>query len=323
MNDLVSVVVPIYNVEPYLRQCLDSIVTQSYSNLEIVLVDDGSPDRCGEICDAYARRDDRIRVIHQANRGLSAARNAGLDVMNGGCVTFVDSDDWLQGTYVEKLAGLLKEHDADISVCDRFRTADSSSEVTPRDARTRVLSRSEAITEVVKPRVGSMVTAWGKLYKARLFDQIRFPAGRLHEDEFTTYKVILRSTRVAVTTEPLYFYRHRSDSITGSSFNPNARLDALDAFRERALAFDAAGFDSAADTTYGKVLAIYMALRHHAENHSQDPAIQGFDTKNFARELLLLPQPVKFKIFYWVSLIAPRLAEFVYARLAGPRSGGS
>lgn len=315
MSETVSVIVPCYKVEPYLRRCVDSILRQSYHDLEVILIDDGSPDRCGEICDGYAAVDTRVRVIHQSNRGLSEARNAGLDLMTGTFVTFVDGDDWLADTCVETLHELLIDSDADISACGMLLTSDDRNVPLPEDGLVRRLGRVEAIDHVLKRRKTSMVAACGKLYRADLFDGIRFPAGRLHEDAFTTYKVILKAQTIALTTSPQYYYYQRPDSITGSPFNSKAKLDIIDALTERSRILRHEGMYTAAAISSGQVLATYMELVERAASDPPHPGVRSLNLRALARQLRAEVQPLKFRAFYTVAAPAPTVAWGIYSHL--------
>lgn len=315
MSETVSVVVPCYKVEAYLHRCVDSILRQTHYDLDVILVDDGSPDRCGEICDAYARADTRVRVLHQPNQGLSAARNAGLELMTGTYLTFVDGDDWLDDTCIGTLHRIMIDADADLSVCNLLRISDERVTSAPAAGTTLELSREEAIAQVLKPRYGSMVAACGKLYRAELFTKIRFPVGRLHEDAFTTYRVILQCRKVALTTSPLYFYWQRPDSIMGSSFDPKAKLDIIDALTERSRVLSGEGMAEAAAVSSGQALATYMELVRHAATHPTDPEIKTLNLRGLANQLRLERQPLKFKAFYYWAAATPTTALFLYSRL--------
>lgn len=221
---LVSVIVPCYNVELYLPKCIDSILNQTYQNLEVWLVDDGSPDRCGEICDEYAKKDTRIKVIHKKNGGLADARNVALDVMKGEYVVCVDSDDYISSTHIEGLYHLIEKHGADVSVntfCSFYEG--SSPNPSPKSTKDWVLDGLHA-TEMMFYQEHFDNTAWGKMYKASLFDGIRYPKGLLFEDLPTTYRLLLKANKVAFNDEQSYFYLLRSDSIEGAAFSPH-KLD--------------------------------------------------------------------------------------------------
>ena len=176
MAKKISVIVPVYKVEPYLSRCLDSIINQTYRNLEIILVDDGSPDRCGEICDEYARQDSRIRVIHKANGGLSDARNHGIDVAIGDYIAFVDSDDYIATDMYEKMLARLELDNSDMVVCNYYRFDEGSAP--PKDGYIqlpdRVLTQDEAFDFYLQIG-GDYVSAWNKLYKRTIFDDLRYP----------------------------------------------------------------------------------------------------------------------------------------------------
>lgn len=237
MTELISVVIPVYKVELYIHRCVNSILRQTYKNLEIILVDDGSPDRCGEICDEYEKLDERVKVIHKKNGGLSDARNAGIEISHGDYITFIDSDDWINDKYIEKLYQLLKKTNSDISVCNFIRTSTEDIKEVISEKEIYEYSNVDALRQLTDKFCIQMTTAWGKLYKMELFEEIRFPVKRIHEDEFTTYKLIYKANKVTFSTECLYYYWQRSDSIMGSGFNLKARFDYFEALDERLLLY--------------------------------------------------------------------------------------
>ena len=212
---LISIIVPIYKVEPYLRRCLDSIINQTYKNLEIILVDDGSPDNCPQICDEYATKDKRIIVIHKENGGLSDARNVGLDICKGEYISFVDSDDWIDKKYIEVLLDLAKKENADIAIGENIQTNGVCNK--PKNiSKIQVFSSKDALNHLFSLNHIAFITSWGKLYKTELFFNLNFPIGKFHEDEFTTYILFYRSAKIAYTSEVLYYYFRHTNSITGS-----------------------------------------------------------------------------------------------------------
>lgn len=211
---LVSIIVPIYKVEPYLRRCLDSIVNQTYTNLEVILVDDGSPDNCPQICDEYAVKDRRIVVIHKKNGGLSDARNAGLDICKGEYVSFVDSDDWVNEEYIEKLISIITKERADIAIGENIQANQAIQEQNVK-AITKTISSKEALIHLFSQYHIAFTVSWGKIYKRHLFSALRFPVGKFHEDEFTTYILLNNAKKIAYTSQILYFYFQRPNSIMG------------------------------------------------------------------------------------------------------------
>ena len=211
---LVSVVVPIYNVEDYLRQCIDSILSQSYSELQVILVDDGSPDGCGEIIDAYAEKDRRIECIHKKNGGLSSARNAGKTAARGDYIVFIDSDDYIHKQFIEVLLDDIAGNDADISTCyfDSFIKDCNDADIMISD-KPQSFTREEAIREMYRNDSFGW-NAWNKMYRMSLFDDIDYPEGVICEDKATIYKLIMRSEKVVYRKLPLYHYRIRENSIS-------------------------------------------------------------------------------------------------------------
>lgn len=217
--DKITVVVPIYRVEQYLERCIDSILGQSYENLEIILVDDGSPDGCPEICDAYALRDKRIIVIHKENGGLSDARNVAIEIASGEYITFIDSDDYVRSDMLETLYVSLNENHCDIATCD-FNSFYDDAEIkyAGSDNVKKVYTGEDAL-EIMLYQKDLTNSAWGKLYRRDLFANIRYPKGRICEDLATTYKLFSNSARIVVNSARLYYYMQREDSIINSTFS--------------------------------------------------------------------------------------------------------
>ena len=191
-NDKISVIIPVYNVEKYLRKCIDSVINQTYHNLEIILIDDGSLDNCGSICDEYCVIDERIRVIHKSNGGLSDARNAGLDIACGEYIGFVDSDDWIDPEMFEQLHKDLKSTGKDISVCGYLREYEQNKlvRVVGNDTHENILlmTPQEAMNELLEDDI-IRNHMWNKLYRAKIFENVRFPLGRNFEDVLIQYKL--------------------------------------------------------------------------------------------------------------------------------------
>ncbi|WHX41426.1 glycosyltransferase family 2 protein [Mesobacillus sp. AQ2] len=234
MPDKVSVVVPIYRVEKYLNRCIDSILNQTYRNIEIILVNDGSPDRCGSIAEEYAANDSRIKVIHKENGGLSDARNAGMEKVTSKYMIFVDSDDWLAANAIDILLSTSKKYKADV-VQSAFYYAYEDHLLIDRKhynaKRPPVILNTESLMyELVKnERVKNF--AWGKLYKTSILQDIPFKKGVLFEDVFWAHQVMDRVQKFILINQPLYFYMQRSDSIV-ASYTPR-NLDILAGLKER------------------------------------------------------------------------------------------
>lgn len=232
----ISVIVPVYRVEKYLRHCVDSILGQSFSDFELILIDDGSPDSCGDICEKYAESDTRVIVIHQKNGGLSCARNTGLDWVkknsSSSWITFIDSDDWVHEEYLAYLYRTAIENHVRVSVCGFQRTEAWHEDVNLIGSTTRVCSPEWFWC---KDQLNATI-AWGKLYDRSLFDSIRYPHGKIHEDEFTTYKVLFQCDEIAYTPEILYYYRINPQSIIGKKWTTE-RLVVIEALNDQLVYF--------------------------------------------------------------------------------------
>lgn len=228
LNNLISVIVPIYNVEAYIEKCLNSILAQTHRELEIILVDDGSPDNCGQICDDYAKKDPRIRVIHKPNGGLSDARNAGLDIATGDYIGFVDSDDWIEPDMFAYLLDGLQKANAQISICNVINREDHRCII--KNLNYKEYSGDEALKILLSDRMENY--AWNKLYHRSLWDDLRYPKGKNFEDVLTIYKTFMRADRIVQLPDAKYYYRIRSDSISGSRDFAN-RIQIYTAFCDR------------------------------------------------------------------------------------------
>lgn len=216
---LISVIIPVYNVEKFISSCIDSVRTQAYDNIEILLIDDGSEDKSGQICDSFAGKDARIKVIHKENGGLSAARNTGIEHAKGEWLTFVDSDDAVSSELIRTLYSLANRHLADISVIDPVHVGltGSSKEVYTCVSETVVMSSAEAM-EALFYQTGVYPSAWGKLYRKSLFEKIRFPEGKLFEDIAIMGYLFEQCDRIVWNKSKLYAYNHREGSITNNKF---------------------------------------------------------------------------------------------------------
>ena len=229
----ISVIVPVYKVENFLHRCVDSILCQSFQNFELILVDDGSPDSSGAICDSYAANDSRVHVIHQKNGGLSAARNTGIDYVMANSssrwLAFVDSDDWVHPDYLKTLYTAAEQTLCKISACGFFRT---EGEAFPQEQDFSVQTMSADDYYCGQMHDGVTAVAWNKLYHRSLFKKLRYPIGKLHEDEFTTYLAVYRAKKIGVTPARLYAYYQNPDGIMRSDWNPR-RMHVLEAFEEQ------------------------------------------------------------------------------------------
>lgn len=294
MNDLVSIIVPIYKVEPYLRRCLDSIVNQTYTNLEIILVDDGSPDNCPQICDEYAKKDKRIVVIHQENKGLSCARNAGLGICKGEYVSFVDSDDFLSPQCIRTLYNGCKNNSADIAI-GNYQSFKNEKEILthPLQNSFKALSFEESMImqSFQHPQFTQIVVAWNKIIKTSIAKQHPFPPNKLCEDNYTTYKYFW-NTKVVITNDILYFYQNRSNSIANNiKGTTDDDLITLDYTNKKIDFLRSKGYNNLAVFLFKKIvkheLTRYLLsddkiLQKNIEDFLRRNRLKGFPSLNFA-----------------------------------------
>ena len=232
MKEKISIIVPVYNVEAYLERCVESILKQTYTNLEILLVNDGSTDKSGELCDKLALRDHRIRVIHKENGGLSDARNRGIDEASSNLIGFIDSDDYIDEDMYETLYRQMIASKADLSMCGHYDVYHQIPEKQVAEIKTWELMPEEAIKMVMEAKILS-VTAVNKLYKKALFEQLRFRIGKIAEDAFIMVDLIHQCSKVVATNEKKYYYVHRENSITTQKFSLKF-LNVIEAYEQNA-----------------------------------------------------------------------------------------
>ena len=264
MYDLVSVIVPVYNVAQYLDRCLNSLVMQTHSNIEILLVDDGSTDGSGELCDQWQRRDHRIRVFHKPNGGLSDARNHGMERASGDYICFLDSDDWYGLRFVEVLLGALLETGSDVAECDYVCTdgSDPAPDIIPTAYDPAVFEGNECFLRFLTEDF--FVSVCTKLYRRNLLENQPFRTGVYHEDEFWTYRVFSKARKVCRVRYTGYYYYQRQGSIVHTSPSYKRLSDAFDAAKER-MDFIERQYPQYASVGYTKAMSTCMYLYNKAE----------------------------------------------------------
>ncbi len=290
----ISVIVPVYKVEKYIHRCVDSILGQTFTDFELILVDDGSPDNCGAICDEYAAKDSRVVVIHQENGGLSAARNAGIDWAfansDSQWLTFIDSDDWVHPEYLQRLLAAAVENNVSVSICSYAQTDGAEPEIDP-NLLAPVLWNTEEF--FVKHNVNATI-ACGKLYRKLCFQTIRYPLGKLHEDEFTTYKILFAFDSVVVIAAPLYAYYTNPGSITKSGMT-RFRVDGFVAIEEQIEYLHNIGYDRASRAQICKYM---LKLKDKLDWFEQNPEAD----QNFHR---LMKQKWRILLVRYVARLKP------------------
>lgn len=287
----ISVIVPVYNVEKYLQRCVDSILAQTFSDFELLLVDDGSPDNCGEICDWYATQDDRVRVIHQKNGGLSAARNAGIDWAfsnsDSQWLNFIDSDDWVHPKYLETLYAAVKETQLKVSICGFYKAQGETQTIDETQLTSRIWDTEELYCR------RSLVSAWGKLYERNAFLSIRFPIGKLHEDAFVIHRILFLYPQVAYIESPLYMYFFNPDGIMRSLWTAK-RIDEMDACEEQLCFFEENGFKHAA--RHQIAVCAYVVQRQLTDLERCDEQTRRYFSGYLRRRLRRILRPRRRKL---------------------------
>lgn len=262
-SDLISIIVPIYKVEKYIEKCIKSIVDQSYQNLEIILVDDGSPDKCPDICDKWAKIDDRIKVIHKVNGGLSDARNVGFTLSTGKYIGFVDSDDYIEKNMYEKLYVALKSENADLAICNLEKVQEDGNVLSMKSPiKNETCDNVQYLSKLASPSIPGWyyVTVWNKLYRREILEEIKFPVNKIHEDEFVIHEIIYKCKKIVSIDEKLYKYVQRNGSIMSTIPKVNT-LDAVEAICARIQFFEENRLDELLEDTIKRLKYIYDERR--------------------------------------------------------------
>jgi len=311
----VSIVVPVYNVEKYLITCVESLIGQSYNNIEIILVDDGSTDNCPAICDEYARRDSRVKVIHKENGGLSDARNVGLSVISGELLFFVDSDDYINRYCLEIMVDEMENANSDIIECrsNNFTDGnDPSWECKPLVNERKVLTKDEWLTET---RLGKFISCavWNKLYKSELYKDISFPVGRAYEDEATTYKIINKVEKICRIDGELYLYRLRENSIMTGTMTLKKIADRMQAFIERVDFFYENGNKLAENFSRAKLCLAAIGVIEESRKLDQtgktERELLDVIYNNFEKIKTVKSVPLKYKMFIAFFVVKSKISK--------------
>lgn len=307
---MISVIVPVYNVAKFLNKSVESIVNQDYDNIEILLIDDGSTDGSGVLCDNWAQRDHRIKVIHKRNGGLSDARNVGIENATGKYLTFIDSDDFIESNYLSTLFDIITNYNCDVSVCQFFYVDINDNPIETRTTKTEIQVFETTVSCMKSYMCSGLIgaTAWGKLYKSTLFleNNIRYPYGKLHEDLFTTYKIIDNCHRIVVTSQKLYAYRQLTSSIihTFSLKRLNDSIEALD-YQNR---FIDGKYPQLSHQSRSNYLSVLNAFIYNLPKKSDTSLIPKEILKLYRKygwEFILTNHSIKSKFFVFCCMLAP------------------
>lgn len=322
-NKLISVIVPIYKTEQFLRRCIDSILNQTYSNLECILVDDGSPDGCPEICDEYACLDSRIKVIHKENGGLSSARNAGLDIAKGEYIGFVDSDDYIHPQMYEILQECLDITDSGMSCCEEFKCeVNQNIEEQQYDLHEvmkncDIYSAEDIILSYPSMYSKLFVIVVTKLYRRSIFRNLRFDEGKIYEDNMIYFPAVYNAKQCVVIHQPLYYYVMSEGSITRSGFSAKNLCD-IDVQIKFMNFFMQHGYIEKmrlCEKSYLDKVLYYSYLSMKKENDFIKKEMEGYQKELFVRKKHLLSNPqidVSLKLSLLMFDIAPRLSKLFY-----------
>ncbi|MBC7764904.1 MAG: glycosyltransferase [Hyphomonadaceae bacterium] len=316
---LISIIVAVYNVEKYIDKCLESILAQTFADFELILVDDGSTDRSGNICDSFALEDGRINVIHKENGGLSAARNAGLDIAKGDFIGFIDGDDYIHSEMYRLLYNEITTRNGSIALCEVIRVDNSEcdifSVIDNQQYHVEELSNMDVLERMHDIRGWLYVVACNKLYRKNIFDNLRYPLNRLHEDEFLAHRILFNTSKVVSINVPMYFYLQRDGSIM-NVFSIK-RLDALHAYSERITFFEEQGlFDLREKVILMMMLEfihLYFSVAESEPNHKKSLKQYWHMYNKFLVYLLCRNSiSVKQKLMFLLFFASPKAYKMVF-----------
>ena len=320
----VSVIIPVYNVERYLRRCVDSVTSQTFENLEIWLVDDGSTDTSGQICDDYSNVDKRIKVIHQNNLGLSGARNSALDRMTGKYVYFVDSDDFIRENTIRHLFEVMDEKKADMVIAHMEEGSEDSFPsrvVSYENDGLLSLGHDEAVKALFSDKYkGIMVPACGKLYRSELLSNIRFPIGKVHEDEFVAHEILFKCQKIVISDAVLYYHFKRSGSITNEPYSIR-NLDATEAVFQRCEFFKGKGdrtmYFLAVRDYLRRVQWHYYSIKKYLPEHREEAEAIIQQYKSYYYDIngeMSFAEWIRYGLFIWCPGLNSCLRKMVRAK---------
>ena len=320
---VISVIIPVYNVKDYLSRCVDSVLSQTYHNLEIWIVDDGSTDGSDRICDEYAEKDDRIKVIHKENGGLSEARNLALDKMSGRFIIFVDSDDYIHSKMIDRLYQYITKYDADIAACRQRQGKENTFNKTSNEMvkSIKIFEGDEIFESVFDDKYrNTIIPAWAKLYKATLFSMLRYPVGKIHEDEFVIHHILSKCNRMVLIEEELYYQYERNGSITRNGYSLTS-LDAVEAIDERCEFFEKMGNSRLILMAYKDYLRrvqfhYYSLEKYYPEDKKDLIEIKNNYKKRYEAVKSKMEQKtrIRYGLFLWVPNVNRILKSLMGAR---------
>lgn len=299
-QELITIIVPVYNVEKYLIECINSIINQTYVNLEIIIVNDGSTDSSLNICNYFKKIDERIKVINKDNGGLSSARNVGIDIAKGKYIVFIDSDDYVDEKYVEKLYNLVKINKAEVAQCGIWKVNDNKEKIEKIGYSNNIIKTGkEMIMDIYDNHWLENIVVWNKIYKKSIFEEIRFPLGKINEDEFTTYKILYNENKIPIIDDCLYFYRQSNDSLMRKKFNEK-RLNLLEALEERIEYFyknkEIELYNMTIKAYLNKCIECYMNVKIYIENSRDIQKMIKLKYINYSEKILKDKLTIKEKI---------------------------
>lgn len=295
-SELISIIVPVYNVEKYLERCVYSIINQTYKNIEIILIDDGSTDNCNIICDRFKMEDNRVKVIHKSNEGLSSSRNKGIEITSGNIICFIDSDDYIESNMIEILKNNMDKYNSDISICNFYYEKN--------ERKTTIINKNNDLEfcSIGKEKYNNIINeygkiteyVWNKLYKKTLFKKIRFPKGKIFEDSNIICDILGKAKRVSYIMNPLYNYVYRTDSIV-NTFNIN-HFDEIDSFNKKIAFFEKKDYyDISLDEKRRKMNTLITNLSKMKRYHIKNKKVFN----KYYKELVDTNKEVKWKNATW------------------------
>lgn len=323
VGPLISIIVAVYNIENFLEGCINSLICQTYKNIEIILVDDGSSDKSGEICDSFSEKDSRIKVIHKENGGLSDARNCGIDNCKGEYIIFIDGDDYVEDSFCKVLYQTAAENNADMAICSFSCVDEGGNPIEGLNAKNpmmeRILTKDNFYRILLRNVNWCYIVAWNKIYRRRIWDKLRYPKGKIHEDEYMICDIINECDTIATTSLKLYNYVQRNGSITNKKFSEK-RFDIFDALFHRIEFYLDNGIDDS--VTASQTVAAIKLLCGFKDNTGNEYKKQYEriykKLGKIEKRVLHLKMPIAYRAFIISNLISPK-SGYLFWKLTGKK----
>lgn len=313
MNELISIIIPAYMAEKHISRCLDSIITQTYKNMEIIVINDGSKDHTHDVCLGWMEKDSRIKLVDKENGGAASARNLGVDISRGEFIAFIDSDDWVEPDYIEHLYSMINSYNADLAICSFVVATDLKSRGCNKNRPNIVMSNLEALEQLNGKYYLQLVVPWGKLYRKSIFTNLRYPDGKFVEDEFIAHRLIYNAKIIVFTEGEYIYYWQHPESLMGKGHSMEMLIDARQAYRDRISFYYQKGLREHAEVASLHLFLLLLRLANFFNIGSNEYKTYIVELRELANLLRKTKKPSKYRAMLFIFDQSPDFAVKAYA----------